>query len=171
MLTLIPCLCSCCSIHLKAILSYLFTYLLNKFNSSPKAHLNFYILQEVLPDAPKWHVISLTPNGILLVPLPSLSYYEPIMFLRMPRLPSIHGRLNRRTRFTVFVSSNLHWPTQRALKMVCCIKCLLTLRIPNAMWSTFWIMVFLLSTKELGYTWKKGWAEYLFHFIYEKGKR
>lgn len=40
-------------IHLKHILSYLFIYLLNKLNSSPKAHLDFYILQEVLPDAPR----------------------------------------------------------------------------------------------------------------------
>ena len=41
-----------------------------QINSSPKAHLNFHILQEVLPDAPKWNVISLTPNGILCPSVP-----------------------------------------------------------------------------------------------------
>ena len=41
-----------------------------QINSSPKAHLNFYILQEVLPDAPKWNVIPLTPNGILCPSIP-----------------------------------------------------------------------------------------------------
>lgn len=45
-----------------------------------KAHLKFYILQELLPEDSKWNVgvqiFSLNPDGIWFVPLPSLPYYE-----------------------------------------------------------------------------------------------
>lgn len=79
MLILIPCLCSCCSIHLKHLLSHLYLW---KLNSFPKSHLKFYILQEVLPDAPKLNVISsLNPSGILFVALLLLLYYELIQVI------------------------------------------------------------------------------------------
>lgn len=171
MLTLLSCLCSCYCIHLKHILSCLYWN-----NSSCKAHLKFYILW-VLPDAPKLNVIS-SLNLMESHLCPSYHYHIVIavitllyLFLCTPYPSSIHGVAG--LGFIIHVSSNslpyigphITDIDKNQLSNVSWL-----LRIMNAMWSTFWIMVFLLYTKEIGKHEKKSGPSTLSILFMKKGK-